>query len=92
MEEQKIFSPTGETISNLKRMPVGDAISELTDDLGHYFGSLSRIRSNPLPAAAAAAGVGLLLGSRKWLLPLIVGAGIGMMMHDRSRQISRQLS
>ena len=91
MSVDRIVSASGQTITAMGDGNAMDAMSHMARSFADYFSSWSRVKSNPIPAAATAAGVGILLGGfRSWMLPLLLGAGVGVLMrsHDAPRRIA----
>ena len=91
MSVDRIVTPSGQTITAMGDPNVMDAMSHMARGFSDYFTSWSRVKSNPVPAAATAAGIGILLGGlRSWMLPLLLGAGVGILMrsHDAPQRIA----
>jgi hypothetical protein len=92
MSVDRIVTPSGQTITAMGDGTAMDAMSHMVRSFSDYFSSWSRVKSNPVPAAATAAGVGILLGGfRSWMLPLLLGAGVGILMrsHDAPQRIAK---
>lgn len=91
MAVDRIVTPSGQTITAMSDGNAMDAMSHMVRSFSDYFSSWSRVKSNPIPAAATAAGLGIMLGGfRKWMIPLLLGAGVGVLMrsHDAPRRIA----